>query len=97
MLVVGSRSRRLRSTTNAAISRRAPTPTSAIGARFALSSRGRSSVGTVAALAVVVTGIVGASAFAVSLDRLVGNRARFGGNYDFEVGDNSRPAGEGPP
>jgi ABC-type lipoprotein release transport system permease subunit len=88
VLVVGFRSRRPRST-NDIISRQAPTPAAAIGARFALSSRGRSSFGTMAVLAIVIIGVVGATAFAVSLDRLVGNRDRFGGNYDFQIGDNS--------
>ncbi len=81
--------RRLRATANDTISRRAPTATAAIGARFALTSPRRSSAGMIATMAIVVTGIVGSIAFASSLDRLVTHRARFGGNYDFQIGDNS--------
>jgi hypothetical protein len=83
------RHRRPRPTTTDAIARRAPSATAAVGARFALTTRGRSSVGTIVSLAVVVAGIVGATAFAVSLDRLVTHRARFGGNYSLAFGDNS--------
>ena len=40
-------------------------------------------------MALIVAGLVGATAFAVSLDRLVTDRGRFGSNYTFGVGDNS--------
>jgi ABC-type lipoprotein release transport system permease subunit len=81
--------RREQARSSATGARRAPTATASIGSRFALTTRGRSSVGTIATLAIVVTGIVGSIAFAASLDRLVTHRERFGSNYDFQIGDNS--------
>jgi ABC-type lipoprotein release transport system permease subunit len=67
-----------------------PSPTAAIGARFALmrrEPRGDSTYGTVAVLAAIVALLVGATAFATSLDRLVSDRERFGRNYNFALGD----------
>jgi putative ABC transport system permease protein len=71
------------------IARRVPGTAASTGARFALSSRNGSTAGTFVTLAVIVAGIVGATGFAVSLDRLVSDRARFGDNYSFGLGDNS--------
>ncbi len=94
-LVVAARARRVRSSpsaTSEAIARRAPGAAAATGARFALTSAdgsNRSPRGTVAALALITAGLVAATAFAVSLDRLVSDRGRIGSNYSFAVGDNS--------
>jgi hypothetical protein len=68
---------------------RVPSTASAIGARFALTrgNRRRPAYGTIAALATMIALVVGASTFAASLDRLVTDRARFGQNYDFMIGD----------
>jgi ABC-type lipoprotein release transport system permease subunit len=74
------------------VARRLPNPAAATGARFALTRHdgsGGSSIGTLAALGLIIAGVVGAATFAVSLERLVSDRARFGSNYTFEVGDNS--------
>jgi ABC-type lipoprotein release transport system permease subunit len=74
------------------IARRAPDPAAATGARFALTSHdgsSASSLGTLTALGLVIAGVVGATVFAVSLERLVTDRGRFGANYTFQIGDNS--------
>jgi ABC-type lipoprotein release transport system permease subunit len=90
LLTFGPRySRRSRSAAHDVITRRSPSATAAVGARFALTIRGRSSAGTIVTLAVIVAGIVGTVGFAVSLDRLVTEPARFGENYAFSFGDNS--------
>jgi hypothetical protein len=71
------------------VARRAPSPATAAGARFALTRHARSTtsaLGTCAALGAIVAGIVAAVGFAVSVDRLVSDGARFGSNYDFAVG-----------
>ena len=86
------RARHVRSHSSQTITRRAPTPAAATGTNFALTRRDGSagaSIGTVVAMALIVAGLVGATAFAVSLDRLVTDRGRFGSNYTFGVGDNS--------
>jgi FtsX-like permease family len=72
------------------IARRAPSPAAATGIRFALTSNerlGRSAAGTLVALGLIVAGLVAATTFATSLDRLVTDRGRFGGDYDFAIGD----------
>jgi hypothetical protein len=84
-----ARRTRSRSATSDAIAKRAPSATSAVGARFALTTRGGSAVGTLVTLALIVAGIVGTTGFAASLDRLVTDRARFGTNFAFGVGDNT--------
>jgi hypothetical protein len=71
------------------VARRAPSPATAAGARFALTRHARSTtsaLGTCAALGAIVAGIVAAVGFAASVDRLVTDGARFGSNYDFGVG-----------
>ena len=86
------RARHVRSHSSQTITRGAPTPAAATGTNFALTRRDGSagaSIGTVVAMALIVAGLVGATAFAVSLDRLVTDRGRFGSNYTFGVGDNS--------
>ncbi len=91
LLIAGtSRAGRVPSLTAGTIARRAPSPAAATGTRFALTGHersGGSAVGTLVALALIVAGLVGATAFATSLDRLVSDRARFGGNYTFGVGE----------
>ena len=90
LLTDGSdRTQSSRVATNDVLARTAPSATAAIGARFALTSRGRSTAGTVATMGMIVAGIVGTVAFGVSLDRLVSDRGRFGSNFTFQVGDNS--------
>jgi len=72
------------------IARSAPSPAAAAGTRFALTGHERSgtaALGTVVALALIVAGVVGASAFAASLDRLVSDPGRFGHNYTLGIGD----------
>ena len=74
------------------IAKRAPSPTAATGIRFALSSSeggGRSMIGRFGGMAVLVAGVVGAITFAVSLDRLVTDHARFGSNFTFLASPNS--------
>ena len=86
------RALRARSRHSETIARVAPSPAAAAGTNFALTGREGSStaaLGTILALAFIVAGLVGATAFSVSLDDLVTDRARFGANYDFAVGDNS--------
>ncbi len=69
------------------IARSAPSPTAATGIRFALSGSegdaGTSTIGRFGGLALLVAGVVGAITFAVSLDRLVTDHARFGSNFTF--------------
>ena len=68
----------------------APSPAAALGARFALmrrEPRGASTYGSIAVLAAIVALLVGSTAFATSLDRLVSERDRFGQNYNFALGD----------
>ena len=68
------------------LAERAPSPTAATGIRFALSSSegaGGSTIGRFGGMAVLVAGVVGAITFAVSLDRLVTDHARFGSNFTF--------------
>ena len=97
------RALRARSRHSETIARVAPSPAAATGTNFALTgSEGSSTaaLGTILALAFIVAGLVGATAFSASLDDLVTDRARFGANYDFAVGDNSglstgRPAHRG--
>jgi putative ABC transport system permease protein len=84
-----SLTRRSPSAASETIARRVPGPAASTGARFALPSRGGSTVGTIVTLAVIIAGIVGATGFAVSLDRLVSDRTRFGANYSLALGDNS--------
>jgi cell division protein FtsX len=89
---VEARRSRSRSRSSDAIARGAPSPAAATGTNFALTSREGSTTtafGTVVAMALIVAGLVGAAAFAVSLNRLVRDRDRFGSNYTFAVGDNS--------
>jgi ABC-type lipoprotein release transport system permease subunit len=80
------------SRTGETLARRAPSAAAATGTRFAFTNHEGSSRfarGTFVLLAVMVVGVVGALAFGASLDRLVTDRARFGSNYAFAVGDNS--------
>jgi hypothetical protein len=84
--------RRGRARTTTAIANRAPSAAAATGTNFALTGREGSttaSLGTIAALALIVTGLVGATVFAVSLDNLVTEPGRFGMNFKYSVGDNS--------
>src|SRR5262249_39653765 len=69
---------------------RLPATAAAIGARFAMTrgDRRRPAYGTMIGLSAVVGLVVGAGTFAASLDRLVTDRARFGQNYAFALGDN---------
>ena len=75
------------------IARSAPSPTAATGIRFALSGSdagaGTSTIGRFGGLALLVAGVVGAITFAVSLDRLVTDHARFGSNFTFLASPNS--------
>jgi ABC-type lipoprotein release transport system permease subunit len=65
-------------------------PAAATGTRFALGGNGTTrAVGTLCSLAAITAGIAAATVFAASLERLVSDRARFGGNYTFQVGENS--------
>jgi putative ABC transport system permease protein len=76
--------------TSETFARRTPSAAAATGTRFALTSHERSStsaLGTLLALALIVAGLVGATTFAASLDRLVSDRGRYGGNYTFGLGD----------
>ena len=68
---------------------RVPATAGAIGARFAMTrgDRHRPAYGTVAALAATVALVAGSATFAVSLDRLVTDGARFGQNYTVALGD----------
>ncbi len=68
---------------------RVPATAAAIGARFALTrgDRRRPAYGTIASLAAIIAIVAGAATFAVSLDRLVADRARFGQNYTLALGD----------
>jgi hypothetical protein len=90
LLVPPSRTPRPPSTVTEAIARRLPSSAAATGSQFALSSNDRaraSAVGSFVVLGVIVGGLIGATAFAASLDRLVTDRGRFGSNYDFGVGE----------
>ena len=72
------------------LARKAPGGASAMGVRFALArpTRGASSnMSTIAALTVIVLGLVGALTFAASVQRLVSQPRRFGANFTFEVED----------
>ena len=74
----------------AAIADRAPTPAAATGTRFAFAGPGGPrAIGTLLALALLVGGVVGATAFGASLERLVTDRSQFGSNFDITAGDNS--------
>jgi hypothetical protein len=66
-----------------------PSTAAAIGARFAMTrgDRRRPAYGTIAGLALIIALVAGASTFAASLGRLVTDRARFGQNYAFAIGD----------
>ncbi|HET9599964.1 MAG TPA: FtsX-like permease family protein [Acidimicrobiales bacterium] len=78
------------------VATKARTASAAAGLRFAFvrSPREAGSVGgTVVGLTVAVVGLVGASAFAVSLARLVADGGRFGSNYDVLLGNGWLPAG----
>ena len=80
------------SSVSESVALRAPNPAAATGARFALTrydGSGGSSMGTLAALGLIIAGVVGAATFAVSLERLVSDHAWFGSNYTFQIGDNS--------
>lgn len=82
--------RRTPALTGGAIARRAPSPTAATGIRFALTGHGSantSTVGTLAALALLIAGLVGATTFATSLNHLVSDGSRFGHNYTLMLGD----------
>jgi hypothetical protein len=71
------------------VARRAPSPASATGARFALTRHARSTtsaIGTCLVLGVIIAGVIGATAFAASLGRLVHDPGRFGSNFGFAVG-----------
>jgi hypothetical protein len=86
------RSRHSRARASETIARGAPSAAAATGTNFALTGREGSSVaafGTLASLAFVVAGLVGAAVFGSSLDRVVTERARFGSNFTFQVGDNT--------
>jgi hypothetical protein len=77
------------SLTTESLVRRAPGPAAALGVRFALTGRegsSRSTRGTMFALAFVVSGLVGATAFAVSVRELVRDQSRFGLASDYQVG-----------
>ncbi len=89
-IATGGRGRTRRSPSGAGetIAGRVPSTTAATGARFALASRNGSTAGTFVTLAVIIAGIVGATGFAVSLDRLVSDGTRFGANYSLALGDN---------
>ena len=72
------------------IAERVPSPTAAIGTRFALSRTDGSvvsAIGTIVVLAIIVAALIGTTAFATSLDHLVTDRARFGQDYSFTLGD----------
>ena len=74
-----------------AIATRIASATCANGTRFALTSgdRGRGSVGgAIAGVSLAIASVVAAITFGVSLDRLVTQPFRYGGNYDFAIGDN---------
>jgi ABC-type lipoprotein release transport system permease subunit len=68
---------------------RVPTTAAVIGARFAVTrgNRRRSVHGTILALTGIIALVVGSATFAASLNRLVTDRARFGQNYTFALGD----------
>lgn len=71
------------------------TPSAAAGVRFALGRRadGRGSVtAAVAGVVLSIAGVVGAVTFGVSLDRLVAQPFRYGGNYDVAIGDDGAGA-----
>jgi len=73
-----------------ALARRAPGPEAATGARFALTSQVRSTataLGTFLTLGLIVAGLVGATTFARSLNRLINDRGRYGINYSFGLGE----------
>jgi hypothetical protein len=74
------------------IAKKAPSPAAATGIRFALTSServGRSMIGRFGGIAILTAGVVGAITFAVSLDRLVTDHARFGSNFTFLASPNS--------
>ncbi len=78
------------SRTGEALARCAPTPAAATGTRFALTRADGTTAlgrGTFALLAVMLTGIVAATTFGASLVRLVGDKGRYGLDYDIAVGD----------
>jgi putative ABC transport system permease protein len=93
-----ARSRRVARSSGASLVERVPSTTAAIGTRFALTRTDGSTVsalGTIGVLAIIIAALIGTTAFAVSLDDLVTNRARFGQNYDFTLGSGGvkyRPA-----
>jgi hypothetical protein len=89
---IGSRVRLPRSPAHAteSLARRAPGITAATGTRFALTSPSgatRPVVGTLVALALTMTALVGAAAFGASLDRLVTHQDRYGYDFQAAVGD----------
>jgi hypothetical protein len=91
------RSRRDPSRFGEVFARRAPSPAAATGTRFALTApdgSATSALGPLLALAVLIAGVVGATVFAASHDRLVSDRGRFGSNYTFAVGDTTNLAAD---
>jgi ABC-type lipoprotein release transport system permease subunit len=86
------RAERTPSRTGETLARRAPSAAAATGTRFAFTNHEGSSRfarGTFALLAIMVVGVVGATAFGASLNRLVTDRGRYGSTYTLGVGVNS--------
>jgi putative ABC transport system permease protein len=85
-----ARSRRVATSSATSFVERFPSPTAAIGTRFALTRTDGSTVsavGTIAVLAIIIAALIGTTAFASSLDDLVTDGARFGHNYSFTLGN----------
>jgi FtsX-like permease family len=81
-----------------AVAGRSISPTAATGVRFALTRQSgqRGNSAAILGVALIVAGLVAATAFGVSLDRLVHSPASYGSNFDYAFGDNgggTLPAG----
>jgi ABC-type lipoprotein release transport system permease subunit len=73
-----------------AVAARCPTSAMAIGVRFAFTSRDtRALVSRFGGVALMAAGLVGTLVYAVSLQRLVVEPARYGVNYDAQIDDGS--------